>query len=241
MGKLTVTLVSIAIVIVYGIVWIANPNGYFGMILTFVIVAAIGVTWMLVIRYAVTITRTVTLTGVGVGYALRSVSQSIWAAEDHLVGFPSGTFEVKTGDESNSVIATEFVPKGSGGIVLSFIRIPGAIAATIFLAFAQFGVFGFFIGFFLAAIGLGIFLMLFVVPLAIAWLVEIAFKPLLKSQISVTASEADDAVTLEFRFRGASALLVMKRILRAFDTPVLPPRYAGMVPIPATSAPAIAT
>lgn len=241
MGKFTVVLVSIAIVLFYGIVWASNPNGYFGMLLTFVIVAAVGVVALLVTRYAVTITRSVTLNGVGVGYALRSASQSIWAAEDHLVGFPSGTFEMKTGTTPHEIIATEFMPKGSGSIVLGFIRIPGVIAVGIFSVFAHFGLFGVLIGFFLAAIGLGIFLALFVVPLAIAWLIEIAVKPLVKSQITVTATETPDAVTLDFRFRGASALLVMKRVMRAFETPTLPPRYAGMAPAaPARPAPVAA-
>lgn len=227
MGKLAVALITIALVIFYTIILVTQ--GYLGMIFTFLIVAAVGVALLLIARYAVNISRTVTLKGVGTGFALRSAEQAIWAAEDHLVGFPSGTFVPKRGEAVNTLVAEEFVPKGSGEIVKAFVVIPRNIAVGIFAVFAVFGWVGVLIGFFLAAFGLGLFLFFCVVPLALAWLVEIAMKPVVRSRIEVLATEIDGGVELTFTFRGSSALLLIKNVMRAFVPPTLPARYSGLV------------
>lgn len=236
MGKFAVALITIALIIFYTI--ILFTQGYLGMILTFLIVAAIGVALLLVARFAVRLERKVALMGVGTRFALRSAEQAIWAAEDHLVGFPSGTFVPERGDVPDTLIAKEFVPKGSGEIVKAFVLIPRNIAVGIFMVFAAFGWVGGLIGFFLAAIALGLFLFFCVVPLTLAWLVEIAMKPVVRSEIKVVAEEIDGGVELTFTFSGASALLLVKKVMGAFAPPTLPARYSGLVGAPSTVAPA---
>ena len=239
MSKFAVAAISAALLIFYIIIF--ATQGYGGMILTFVIIAAVGVVLLLIARYAVTIRKTVTLKGVGEDFALRTASHAIWAAEDHLVGFPSGTFEPKRGDEPGTLVAKEFIPKGSGEIIKAFIRNPRNIAIGIFAVFAVFGFWGMVIGFFVALFGLGLFLFFFVAPLALAWLVEIAVKPIVRSRVDVTARSVDDAVELTFAFRGASALLILPRVMKAFTTPQLPAKYSGIVAAPqrpAVAAPA---
>jgi len=229
MGKFTVAVISIITFVVYLLILLTPSFDYGRMIMAFLIVAAIGVTLLMVARYAVTITKSVTLKGVGPDFAIRSANQAIWAAEDHVVGWPSGTFETTWDEPRNMLVAKEFLPHGSGNIVLSFIKVPWTIAIYIVAAFSAFGVFGFFVGFFLAAIALGGFLFFFVVPLTLAWIVEIAFKKPVSSMIEIDVAALDDATQLTFRFKGASALIVMNRVMNAFNPPVLPPKYAGFI------------
>jgi len=235
MEKLTVWAISIAIFLTY--VVILSSAGYSGMIVTFLVVAAVGSGLMIVARYIVTIRKTVTLRGVGSHYAITSASHAIFAAEDHVIGFPSGSFNVTVTESGTGIAATEVVPKGSGSVVLRFIQIPWAIALYVFGFFALFGLWGALIGFVVAAAALGSFLFFFVVPLALAWLVEIAVKPLVASRVDVQAVEIDDAVQLTFIFRGASAFLVKNKMLGAFIPPVLPPRFAGLISAPGLVAP----
>lgn len=229
MNKAVVVAISAITFMVYLLV-LTNPFYDYGrMISAFLVVATFGVVLLLVARHAIRITKTVTLQGVGSGFALRSANQAIWAAEDHVVGWPSGTFNTEWDSERARLVAVEFLPKGSGGIVMVFVRVPWKIALFIVNAFSAFGRYGSLIGFILASVALGNFLFLFVVPLALAWLVEVAFKRLARSRIEVTAEEIGDATRLTFSFQGASALVMMKNVMNAFDSPELPPRYAGLV------------
>lgn len=233
MNKLVVTGVSLVTFLIYFIVLMVPEFSYGRMVAAFLIVAGIGVIGMFVARYAVTVSKTVTLKGVGAGHALRSAQQSVWAVEDHILGWPSGTFEFPPdlNTSANTIVAREWAAKGSGNIVMNFIRIPWRIVLVLTGIFAIFGFVGMIITFLVGLFIMAAFVFFFVVPLAIAWLVEIALKPFLRSEIVIVAEQIDaDTSQLTFRFRGSSALLVMKRMLKAFDAPTLPPRYAGLVP-----------
>ena len=229
MGKLAVSTISIITFVVYFGILIAPTFDYGRMIFAFLIVAAFGVVVLMVARYAITITKIVTLKGVGSGFAISSANQAIWAAEDHVIGWPSGTFLTEWDQQRETLVAREFLPQGSGSIVMSFVKVPWKIAVYIVAAFSVFGVYGFFVSLFLAVIALGGFLFFFVVPLALAWLVEIVFKKPARSLIEITVEELDDAAQLTFKFKGASALIVMNNVMNAFNPPVLPPKYAGLI------------
>lgn len=228
MGKFVVAAISVVTFVIYLLVLTVPTFSYQRMIAAFFIVAAIGVGLLLLARYAVTITKTVTLKGVGPDFAVRSASQAIWAAEDHVIGWPSGTFTIEW-DQHGGLRAKEFLPHGSGNIVLSFVRVPWNIAVGIVAACSLLGVVGFLIGLFLAFIALGAFLFFFVVPLALAWIIEVVFKKPASALIEVSVEDLEDAALLAFRFKGASALIVMNSVMRAFNPPVLPSRYAGLV------------
>ncbi len=228
MEKFTIGVISLLILCVY--IFILFNSGYVGMIVVFVVVAVIGVIGLLVTRYIAKSVQTVQLAGVGKGHALRSASHAVFAAEDHVVGFPSGSFEVEYKPTGDGLVATEFIPKGSGSIVMRFVRAPFYLGAALVAVGARSGVPGFFVGLFGAFFLVGAFLFFFVVPLTLAWLVEIALKPLVRSQIDVTATEENNVVTLTFEFRGASAFMVQRKVLAAFVPPVLPARFAGLVP-----------
>jgi len=242
MSKFAVALVGAALFFVFFLILTIPTFDYFRMLSAFFIVAGIGVLLLLVARFAITRRRTVVLKGVGRGFALRSASHAIFAAEDHVVGFPSGTFSASS--SGNSILAEEFVPKGSGQIVMKFIRIPAVIAGGAIYIFSSMGVIGFFIGLALGILGLGFFLFFFVVPMVLAFVVEIAMKPVIKSKITVDSTVLpDDAVQLDFTFRGPSALLVERKVMRAFAAPVLPARFSGLVTnlVPAASSAPVAS
>lgn len=225
MERIAVWLISIAILILYS--FVLFRGGYVTMIFVFICVALVGVLILLIARYAIKREQTVTLAGVGPGFALESARQSIFSAEDHLVGFPSGSFEIATWSDQGFE-AKEFIPKGSGSVVMRFIRIPGAFATMLVAIGSEMGLIGFFIGLIGASLLMGAFLVLFVVPLTLAWLVEIALKPLVRSDISVSAVSKGDVVDLVFVFRGLSAFFVEKKVLSAFRPPNLPAKYSSL-------------
>lgn len=237
MGKLAVGVISALIILIYGTILYFPGFSYSRMTMAFIVVALIGVALLLIARYAVSITKTVTLEGVGPGWAARSARQAVWAAEDHMVGWPSGSFEVRTGDGPNQIVADEWLPKGGGQLLKRFVQVPWNIAVAITRLSAVFGWFGLLIGFILAAQAFVTFLFFFVVPLLLAFLVEVLFKKRVASRIEIEAVEFGDGSQLTLTFRGASALLVMKKVLGAFERPKLPARFAGLVnqPAPATA------
>lgn len=231
MNKLVVMGVSLVTFLIYLVILCVPSFSYDRMIRAYFIVAALGVLGMFIARYAVTVTKTVKLKGVGAGFAFRSAHQALWSAEDHLLGWPSGTFEFP--DELNStegkLVAREWAAKGSGNIVLGFIRIPWRIVLTISTFFLAFNWIGAILAFVFGLFMLIWFAFFFLVPLVIAWLVEIALKPFLRSEIVAIAEQIDsDTAQLTFQFRGASALIIQKRVMSAFDAPKLPAKYAGL-------------
>jgi hypothetical protein len=236
-GKLAVGVISALIILIYGTILNFPGFSYSRMTMAFIVVALIGVVLLLIARYAVSITKTVTLEGVGPGWAARSAWQAVWAAEDHVVGWPSGSFEVRTGDRPNQIIADEWLPKGGSQLLKRFVQVPWNIALTITRFSAVFGWIGLLIGFILAAYAYVTFLFFFVVPLLLAFLVEVLFKKRVASRIEIEAVGFGDGSQLTLTFRGASALLVMKKVLGAFERPKLPARFAGLVnqPAPATA------
>lgn len=237
MNKLVVAGVSLVTFLVY-LIFLTIPTFSYGrMVLAFFVVAAIGIVGMLIARYAVCLTRSVTLTGVGLDYALRSASHAVWVAEDHVVGWPSGTFEIQRLADRPGFVATEWLARGSGNIVMNFIKVPWKIVIVLSGVFLIFSWIGAIVAFFVGLFFLVMFAYFFVVPLAIAWLVEITAKNPLKSQIIVVADQLDaDTTQLSFEFRGVSALLVLNNVMNAFNPPALPDRFAGLIVAPADSA-----
>ncbi|XBH21442.1 hypothetical protein V5R04_14705 [Jonesiaceae bacterium BS-20] len=233
MGKLAVGAISALIILIYGTILYVPHFDYSRMTKAFFIVALVGVALLLVARYAVSITKTVNLKGVTPSWAIRSAGQAIWAAEDHMVGWPSGTFEVQPGDQPNQFVGEEWLPKGGSQLLKSFVQVPWNIAIMITGFSAIFGWVGLLIGFILAATAYISFLFFFVVPLLLAFLVEAIFKKWVASRIEVKAVQIQDGSQLTLTFRGASALLVMNKVLGAFEPPKLPARFAGLVAQPA--------
>ncbi len=229
MGKFAVGVISALIILVYGTILYVPTFNYFRMTMAFIIVALVGVALLLIARYAVTITKTVDLDGVGPGWAARSAGQALWAAEDHVVGWPSGSFEVKNGDHANHIVGEEWLPSGGGHLLKRFVQVPWNIALGITGFFAIFGWIGLLIGFVFAASAYVGFLFFFVVPLLLAFLVEVLFKKHVASRIDVVAVETNVGSQLTLTFRGASALLVMNKVMGAFGRPKLPARFAGLV------------
>lgn len=233
MGKLAVGVISALIILIYGTILYVPSFSYSRMTNAFIVVALIGVALLLIARYAVSMTKTVTLEGVGPGWATRSARQAIWAAEDHVVGWPSGSFEVRSGDRPNQIVGEEWLPKGGSYLLKRFVQVPWTIALAITGFSAIFGWIGLLIGFVLAATAYVGFLFFFVVPLLLAFLVEVLFKKRVASRIEIEAVEFGDGSQLTLTFRGASALLVMNKVLGAFERPKLPARFAGLVTQPA--------
>ena len=233
MNKLVIAGISLATFLAYLVILTVPSFSYGRMVAAFFVVAGIGIVGMGVARYAVCPTRAVVLKGVGIRFALDSAHSAVWAAEDHVVGWPSGTFATEPHPEKFGFIATEWVARGSGNIVMNFIRIPWNVVLILSGFFLIFSWIGAIVAFFVGLFVLSIFAFFFVVPLAIAWLVEIAAKRPLRSQIVVFADQLDpDTTQLTFEFRGVSALLVMKRVLSAFDPPELPGRFSGIAMTP---------
>lgn len=223
--KASVWLLSIVLIVFYLFVFMAV--GYSGLIVFYIVLALIGSAVLIIARYAIRQEATVTLRGVGAGYALRVAGHALYATEDNLVGFPSGKFEVADGPTPNSIVANEFKPKSSHRLVLNMLLVPWAIAGSIVLFFTA--VTDNWIVFIAGQVGRVMafmyFMFFFIVPLGLALLVELVLKKFVASVITVQATEGDNEVQLAFTFQGASALLAKTRLLKSFDTPVLPARF----------------
>jgi len=201
--------------------------GYAGLIVVYLVIAAVGSAALLVTRYAVKKEAVVTLRGVGVPYALRVAGHALYATEDNLIGFPSGTFEVAPGDSPNVIVASEFKPKRSHRVVLDMILLPWVLAGRVIAAVTSNSrnPLVLLVG---QTIRVSIFvycLFFFIVPLGLALLVEVVLKNFVASVITIEATEADNEVRLTITFQGATALMVKDRLLRAFEAPKLPSRY----------------
>ncbi|OAD97729.1 hypothetical protein A6A22_20210 [Arthrobacter sp. OY3WO11] len=151
----------------------------------------------------------------------------MYATEDNLVGFPSGKFGVADGEAPNSIVANEFKPKDSHRIVRNMFVVPWFIAGSVvlFITAATNNGWAFLVGQVARVVAFTYFMFFFIVPLLLALVVELILKKFVASVITVQATEGDNEVHLHFTFRGASALLAKDRLLKSFESPVLPAKY----------------
>lgn len=224
-NKASVWLLSIALVVFYLIVFMLA--GYGGLVEFYVVLAVAGSAALVIARYAVKLEATVTLRGVDRAYALRVASHALYVAEDNLVGFPSGKFETARTEDPAVIVATEFKPRSSHRMVLRMLLVPWAIAGSIvmFITVATRNGWAFLIGQSLRIVAFMYFMFFFIVPLALALLVELILKRFVGSVITVRAVEEGSDVQLHFTFQGASALLAKARLLSSFEAPELPARF----------------
>lgn len=151
--------------------------------------------------------------------ASQLVGEFIESSYDGQFGYPSGRFRVEQSAE-HEVIARETVARGS-----HFTQILKGLYKAVFGFGSAFGCIGSIIALFLAV---------FLTPaLVYAAVAETLLKYLLRSRI-VTALESDgDGTKVAFTLRGPVALLVGRRLERAFHDPVLPTRVAGLAGVSA--------
>jgi hypothetical protein len=157
--------------------------------------------------------------------ASRLVSDFISSSYETDFGYPSGFFRIERATETD-IIAKEWVAKGS-----HFTQILGGFYRAILGLGSAFGCLGLYITFCIAV---------FATPaLLYAALTETLLKYLLRSRIEVAFERTGDGTQVTFTLRGPSALLVGRRLERAFHEPVLPVRVAtltGLAAAPATPA-----
>jgi hypothetical protein len=146
--------------------------------------------------------------------AARLVSDFIQGSFDGEFGYPSGAFVIISSSETE-IVAREWIAKGS-----HFMQILRGLYRSIFALGAAFGCFGAFICLFFAA--------LLTPALLYAALAETLLKYLLRSQIVCTLERSGDGTKVAFTLRGPVAMLVGRRLERAFHQPVLPARVASL-------------
>jgi len=158
--------------------------------------------------------------------ASRLVGEFIASSYDGQFGYPTGLFEVESSSQSR-VVAREIVARGS-----HFTQILKGMYVAVLAVGDSFGCIGGIIALVIAV---------FLTPaLLYAALAEVLLKYLLRSQIVTSLEGAGDATTVAFSLRGPVALLVGRRLERAFHAPVLPARVAVLtgVAVPEVGAPA---
>jgi hypothetical protein len=149
--------------------------------------------------------------------ASRLVSDFIASSYETDFGYPSGYFRIERATETE-VEAREWVAKGS-----HFTQILGGFYAAILGFGAELG-----------CLGAGIMLCIAVLAtpaLLYAALTETLLKYLLRSRIQATLERTGDGTQVTFTLRGPNALLVGRRLERAFHQPVLPARVASLAGI----------
>jgi hypothetical protein len=150
--------------------------------------------------------------------AAQLVGEFIASSYDGQFGYPSGLFIIERSDETQ-IIAQEYVQRGS-----HFTQILKGSFRAILTMVSGCGCFGLYLGFFIA---------IFLTPLLVyAALTEMLLKYLLRSRIVVSLERAKDGTRVAFTLRGPVALLVGRRLERAFHAPVLPLRIAGLAGVP---------
>lgn len=158
--------------------------------------------------------------------ASRLVSDFIASSYETDFGYPSGYFQIEQVTDSE-VVAKEWVTKGS-----HFTQVLRGFYVVILAIGEPFGCFGMLVALWLALIATPVLLY--------AALTETILKYLLRSRIVAALERAGDGVQVTFTLRGPSALLVGRRLDRAFSEPVLPARVAslaGLVAAPPTAVP----
>ncbi len=151
------------------------------------------------------------------GAASRLVSDFIASSYETDFGYPSGYFRIERATDTE-VVAREWVTKGS-----HFTQIIRGFYRAIFALGAPFGCLGVLITFWIALVATP--------ALLYAALTETILKYLLRSRIVAAIERAGDGVQVTFALRGPSALLVGRRLDRAFSEPVLPGRVASLAGI----------
>jgi hypothetical protein len=152
--------------------------------------------------------------------AARLVSDFIASSYETDFGYPSGNFQIERVTETE-VVAKEWVAKGS-----HFTQILKGFYRAILALGAPLGCLGMFICLFLAS---------FLTPfLLYAALTETLLKYLLRSRIAAALVRTRDGTQVTFTLRGPAALLVGRRLERAFNEPVLPSRVAALAGITTT-------
>jgi hypothetical protein len=146
--------------------------------------------------------------------ASRLVSDFIASSCETDFGYPSGYFQIERATDTE-VVATEWVAKGS-----QFTQILSGFYRAILSLGAPFGCLGMYLTFCLAAMATPFMLY--------AALTETLLKYLLRSQIRAVLERTGNGTTVTFTLRGPAALLVGRRLGRAFSEPVLPARVAAM-------------
>jgi hypothetical protein len=161
--------------------------------------------------------------------ASRLVSDFIASSYESDFGYPSGYFQIESAT-ATQVTAQEWITKGS-----HFTQVLGGFYRAILGLGSAFGCIGMYIMLCIAA---------FLTPaLLYAALTETLLKYLLRSRITADLQRTGDGTEVTFTLRGPNALLVGRRLERAFSQPVLPVRVAslaGIAPEPAATAGAAA-
>jgi hypothetical protein len=156
--------------------------------------------------------------------ASRLVSDFIASSYETDFGYPSGYFRIEQATDSE-VVAKEWVAKGS-----HFTQILGGFYRAILALGAPFGCIGVYITFCVAALATPFLLY--------AAATETLLKHLLRSRIRAGLERSGGGTQVTFTLRGPAALLVGRRLERAFNEPVLPVRVAALASIvPAQPAP----
>ncbi len=149
--------------------------------------------------------------------ASQLVSEFIASSYDGQFGYPTGLFRVERASESE-VVAQEIVGRGS-----HFTEILKGMYVAVLAIGDSLGCIGGIIALVIA---------IFLTPALIyAALAEVLLKYLLRSQIVTSLQPAGDATTVAFTLRGPVAMLVGRRLERAFHAPVLPARVAALTGI----------
>jgi hypothetical protein len=146
--------------------------------------------------------------------ASRLVSDFIASSCETDFGYPSGYFVIEQATETE-VVATEWVAKGS-----HFTQVLAGFYRAILALGAPFGCLGVYIMFCIAFLATPFLLY--------AALTETLLKYLLRSRIRAGLARAGGGTEVTFTLRGPAALLVGRRLERAFSEPVLPPRVAAL-------------
>lgn len=144
----------------------------------------------------------------------RLVGDFIQGSYDGEFGYPSGAFVIISSSETE-IVAREWVAKGS-----HFVQILRGLYRSILGLGAAFGCFGAFVCLFFAV--------LLTPALLYAALAETLLKYLLRSRIVCTLERSGDGTKVAFTLRGPSAMLVGRRLERAFHEPALPTRIASL-------------
>lgn len=173
------------------------------------------------------IPRTLTpvkLSKVAPGAASRLVSDFIASSYETDFGYPSGYFQIEQATE-NEIVAKEWVTKGSHftQILVGFYRSMLSIGAG-------FGCLGMYLMLCIAAMATPILLY--------AALTETLLKYLLRSRIAAALERHGDGTQVTFTLRGPAALLVGRRLEKAFHEPVLPARVAALAGVTIAQSPA---
>jgi hypothetical protein len=152
--------------------------------------------------------------------AARLVSDFIASSYETDFGYPSGYFQVEQATDTE-LVAKEWVTKGS-----HFTQILRGFYRAILALGAPFGCLGVLVTLWLALVATP--------ALLYAALTETILKYLLRSRIVASFERAGDGVEVTFTLRGPSALLVGRRLQRAFNEPVLPARVESLAGIAVT-------